>query len=172
MNPLRLAGSNGDAVKAFVQELEGIAWFSSVGKPLPPSDAIRRVDFAFVAANHPEPWKPWQPSLSDAESRIYGLLPEMTLLGDQMALQEAVHIGESAVDFYNALDDQHTEFYDETLSYPHEIVPDVTRMIRGAAYELLVGRPGLFTAVFPFFRDGFLPLGWTGRWPEGTLLLW
>lgn len=172
MKPLKLAGGNGDAVNAFIQELEGIAWFSSVGKPLPESDTIRRVDFAFMAANSPDRWKPWQPSILDAEARIYDRVLEMGLLGEQMAIQDAVHIGDSAVEFYNGLDDRYAEYYDETFSYPHEIVPDVTRLIRGAAYELLVGRPGFFTAIFPFLRDGFLPLGWTGRWPDGTLLLW
>jgi hypothetical protein len=172
MKPLRLAGSNGDAVRAFIQELEGIAWFSSVGKPLPASETIQRVDFHFAEATRSDHWQPWRPSILDAEKQLYDLIIEKQLLADQMAIQEAVHLGESAIDFYNALDDQYADYYEETMSFPHEVVPDLTRLVRGAAYELLVEQPGFFTAIFPFFRDGFMPLGWEGRWPEGTLLLW
>ena len=166
-------GPRGTAVEAFLSELASIKWFSSVGSPV--SDpGIERVDFDFVIANHDDPWHPWGPSLPAAERLVWDEIMRQRLLAEQERVQKRVRSG--GADFNEFLVDLNRQFDDgyvgDTYLFPHEFVPDPYRLVRGAAYEVLIGTSGFFQDIFQWFKRGYFPVGWRGTWPDGTLLLW
>ena len=177
-------GPNHAGVAAFLARLPSIAWLHSIGKP-PDSRDAEFVGFDFVASCRQDRWAPWGRALPDAESAIERLELEHNRFAQHAAVVKAYKelqpVPRAALDaLFLGVDRQFggsSGYYADTLSYPHELAPDFPhRLVRGAVLEVMVAdldpTPSFFQNLMPWFERGRMPVGWTGEWPHGTILVW
>lgn len=178
--PFPRFGPNHDAVDSFIRSLDDLPWFTRVGQPTDRDDTLIRVNFDFVAAQHEDPYALWGTALPDAESRIEQVVFAHRRLREFVQVQEVItqrppnrHIDE----FFLALARRYPDYYGDTSSYAGELVEVPTRLVIGAAREIMVAdvAPDLtfFQSLMPWLRMGHCPVGWGGvEWPKGELILW
>ena len=184
MSAAHTFGPNHAAVADFLESLQQIPWFSTVG--MPPDDAgAEFVDFHFLASHYEEPFAPWQGALPAAERAIEQLEFQHERVGNHTAVQQAYlrcgflpvpSVDEVFLRVDTEFSDPVTGYYRDLALYPHELIDFPHRLVRGIALELMVADldPSLtfFQDLLPWFRRGRWPVGWRGAWPEGHILLW
>jgi hypothetical protein len=177
-------GPNHAAVTRFLETLAHISWFSAVGSP-PDETGVEFVDFHFLAGHFEAPYAPWQDALPAAESAIERLEFEHGRVGNHTAVQRAYSqcgfLPTPSVDaLFQRVDtefgDPATRYYRDLAMFPLELIDFPHRLVRGLALELSIADldPSLtfFQALLPWFRRGRWPVGWSGAWPQGHILLW
>ncbi len=85
-------GPNTPAVRAFVESLDDVPWFSQVGQPTDRDSELIRVGFDFLVLHHEVPYAPWGIALPEAESRIERLVFDSRRLGERDADPEGGEI--------------------------------------------------------------------------------
>jgi hypothetical protein len=132
-------GPNTPAVRAFLESLREVPWFSQVGQPTEHDAELTRVAFDFVAQHHAAPYAAWGAALVGAESRIDRLVFDSRRLGEWDAIRKVVEFPRQWVDdFYLALSERYPGYYGETCLYPHELVDPPIRLLWGAVDEIMV----------------------------------
>jgi hypothetical protein len=54
----------------------------------------------------------------------------------------------------------------------HSLNWDITGAAVEHAYSFVPGRPTFFLDLLGIYKSGWLPCGWRGSWPEGSLVIW
>ena len=170
-------GPNTAAVRAFLESVKDIPWFSQVGQPTDRDGELMRVEFDFLAQHHEAPYAPWGAVLARIESCIERLVFDSQRLGEWGAIRELVKFPTRCVDdFYLALNERYPGYYGESCLYAHELANPPIRLLWGAVDEIMVADldPSLafFGSLVPWLRCGHWPCGWQGEWPQGKLILW
>jgi hypothetical protein len=170
-------GPNTPAVRAFLESIKDVPWFSQVGQPTEPDSKLTRVGFDFLAEHHEAPYASWGTALVGAESRIERLVFDSRRLGEWDAIRKVVKLPTQWLDdFYLGLNEQHPGYYGDSCLYAHELVDPPIRLLWGAVDEIMVAdlQPDLsfFGSLVPWLRRGHWPCGWQGEWPQGKLVLW
>ena len=170
-------GPNTAAVRAFLESLNDVPWFSQVGQPTGWDGELTRVEFDFLAQHHKAPYAPWGAVLVMIESRIERLVFDSQRLGEWGAIRKLVKFPTEWVDnFYLALNERYPGYYGESCLYAHELVNPPIRLLWGAVDEAMVADLDssltFFGSLVPWLRRGHWPCGWQGEWPQGKLILW
>ncbi len=170
-------GPNTPAVRAFLESLSDVPWFSQVEQPTERDAELVRVGLDFLAGHHGSPYADWGNALVSAENRIERLVFDHRRLGEWNKIREVVDFPTELVDeFYLNLEERHPGYYGDTCLYAHELVDPPLHMLWGAVDEVMLADldPGLnfFGSQIPWFRRGHWPCGWQGDWPQGKLILW
>lgn len=158
-------------VRTFLESLNSIRWFTNLGAPVPDDSAVVRVGFEEIAWQA-TPYELWGDTLAAQERALDRRIVDATLLSEQLRLQGKVEItGSSVDDFFVGLTDRYPGYYGESALYAHEVIELPVRLIRNAAYEVMLdggaGAVGFFGSLMPWFHRGHWPAGMR----DGKLLL-
>jgi hypothetical protein len=170
-------GPNTPAVRAFLESLNNVPWYSRVGQSTERDAELARVGFDFLAGHHESPYAAWGTALPGAETQIERLVFDHRRTGEWDKIREVVDFPTEWMDeFYLTLDELYPGYYGETCLYAHELVDPPLRLLWGAVDEVMLADldPGLnfFGSLVPWLRHGHWPCGWQGDWPQGRLILW
>src|SRR5215831_13178432 len=152
-------GPNTAAIRAFLESVKDVPWFSQVGQPTDRDGELMRVEFDFLAQHREAPYAPWGAVLARNESRIERLVFDSERLGEWGAIRTLVTFPDQRVDdFYLALNKQYPRYYGESSLYAHELVDPPIRLLWGAVDEVMVADLDLnltfFGSLVPWLRRG------------------
>ena len=158
----------GDKLTRFLNELEGIAWFSRCGVP---SEKYRMERSLYRACDgwgqrYIEVWDPQIYALEELEDQL--VAEEENDVDEVFELVSAA-IGDRV---WNAF----WEFIkrcglEEETGVIFELFDNVKRDAAWAGVEYLWGRPGFFTGLLGIYREGYFPCAWEGDYPSGRAVV-
>jgi hypothetical protein len=173
--PASLFGPNTKLIAEFTHRLELFPWCTRIETPYPDGTGLMRVTLEFLLD---QPADSWSGARGEAESRIDRHIIESSRLSEQYSLRQAFRAPWSASQADAVLDvlrRRHPGSYKSTDSYAYELLDFPERIIRCALFECLVDdlapRVTFFRDLMPWFEQGYWPCGWSGRYPEGRLIL-
>jgi hypothetical protein len=155
-------------LQEFVQSLAEMPWLSHTGEPCP--DAL-------VVSSIAEGWDDWNDQMMTVWRPRSAALEEIarTVMGepgiDEVFADVAGVAGPGIEVALGRHFDRHPNSSDSDLGLWPDVLETMKRDIAWAAVEAVLGRPGFFSSILPYYRRGRWPCAWSGEYPEGRIVV-